>query len=210
MDFPRRGLYAITDASLIAPDTLVDAVAKAIQGGAAVIQYRDKGTDHTRRLAEAWALHALCAANAVCFVINDDVDLALEVGANGVHIGAEDADLRTARRRLGPDAIVGVSCYNRLDLALQAQEAGADYVAFGRFFPSKTKPGNISASADLLRAACQHLPIPIVAIGGVTPENGAALLDAGADLLAVVHGIFGDCDPEAAARRYQSLFKNIY
>jgi thiamine-phosphate pyrophosphorylase len=209
MDLSRHGLYAITDASLIAPGTLNDVVAKAIQGGAAVIQYRDKGRDYARRLAEAQALQALCAENAVCFLINDDVDLALEVGADGVHVGTEDTGLAKARRYLGATAIIGVSCYNRLELALQAQKDGVDYVAFGRFFPSQTKPGNILASEDLLREARVKLTVPIVAIGGITPENGAVLLAAGADLLAVIHGVFGDADPEAAARRYLGLFKNI-
>jgi thiamine-phosphate pyrophosphorylase len=148
----------------------------------------------------------VCTENTVCFLINDDIDLALEAGADGVHIGLEDLDLERARRRLGAESVIGVSCYNRLELALQAQQDGADYVAFGRFFPSQTKPGDIRASAGLLRQASAELRLPIVAIGGITPENGADLLAAGADLLAVIHGIFGQEDAYAAAAAYHKLF----
>ena len=202
----KRGLYAITDTALLADSVLVERVGQAIRGGATVIQYRDKQLPDESRRHQADALAALCSSHGVPLIINDDVALAAAVGAAGVHLGENDADLQAARRLLGTDAIIGVSCYNRLELALQAAASGADYVAFGRFFPSSTKPGAVQALPALLTEARQVLDIPVVAIGGITPENGRALVSAGAGLLAVIHGIFGQQDIEAAARRYSALF----
>ena len=202
----KRGLYAITDTALLADSVLVERVWQAIRGGATVIQYRDKQLPDESRRHQADALAALCSSHGVPLIINDDVALAAAVGAAGVHLGENDADLQAARRQLGTDAIIGVSCYNRLELALQAAASGADYVAFGRFFPSSTKPGAVQALPALLTEARQVLDIPVVAIGGITPENGRALVSAGAGLLAVIHGIFGQQDIEAAARRYSALF----
>ena len=202
----KLGLYAITDTALLADSVLVERVWQAIRGGATVIQYRDKQLPDESRRHQADALAALCSSHGVPLIINDDVALAAAVGAAGVHLGENDADLQAARRLLGSDAIIGVSCYNRLELALQAAASGADYVAFGRFFPSSTKPGAVQALPALLTEARQVLDIPVVAIGGITPENGRALVSAGAGLLAVIHGIFGQQDIEAAARRYSALF----
>ena len=202
----KRGLYAITDTALLADSVLVERVGQAIRGGATVIQYRDKQLPDESRRHQADALAALCSSHGVPLIINDDVALAAAVGAAGVHLGENDADLQAARRLLGSNAIIGVSCYNRLELALQAAASGADYVAFGRFFPSSTKPGAVQALPALLTEARQVLDIPVVAIGGITPENGRALVSAGAGLLAVIHGIFGQQDIEAAARRYSALF----
>lgn len=201
-----RGLYAITDAGLLPDERLTDAVAAAIRGGARLIQYRDKSHDSARRLAQATALNALCQDHDVPLIINDDVELAFAVGAAGVHLGQDDADIATARARLGPRALIGVSCYDRLDLALNAARAGADQVAFGAFFPSPTKPTEIRAPLDLLQQARAQLDLPIVAIGGITPDNAAALLAAGADYLAVVSGVFAQPDIQIAARRYATLF----
>lgn len=201
-----RGLYAITDAGLLPDERLTDAVAAAIRGGARLIQYRDKSHDSARRLAQATALNALCQDHDVPLIINDDVELAFAVGAAGVHLGQDDADIATARARLGPRALIGVSCYDRLDLALNAARAGADQVAFGAFFPSPTKPTEIRAPLDLLQQARAQLDLPIVAIGGITPDNAAALLAAGADYLAVVSGVFAQPDIQVAARRYATLF----
>lgn len=158
-----RGLYAITDAGLLPDERLTDAVAAAIRGGARLIQYRDKSHDSARRLAQATALNALCQDHDVPLIINDDVELAFAVGAAGVHLGQDDADIATARARLGPRALIGVSCYDRLDLALNAARAGADQVAFGAFFPSPTKPTEIRAPLDLLQQARAQLDLPIVA-----------------------------------------------
>ena len=203
---PCRGLYAITDALLISDDRLTEAVEQAILGGARLIQYRDKSHDAARRLAQATALSALCRRHAVPLIINDDVELAAQVGAAGVHVGKDDLAFASARARLGQNALIGVSCYDRLDLALEAARAGADYVAFGALFPSPTKPTEIRAPIALLRKARAALSIPIVAIGGITPDNAPLLLDVGADALAVVSGVFGQPDIQAAARRYANLF----
>lgn len=201
-----RGLYAITDALLIPDDRLTEAVEQAILGGARLIQYRDKSHDDARRLTQARALNELCQHHAVPLIINDDVELAAQVGAAGVHVGKDDSAFAIARARLGGNALIGVSCYDRLDLALEAVRAGADYVAFGAFFPSPTKPTEIRASVALLRKARAALNVPIVAIGGITPDNAPLLLDLGADALAVVSGVFGQPDIQAAARRYANLF----
>jgi len=139
-------------------------------------------------------------------IINDDVALAATCNADGVHIGQHDTELREARTQLGPQAIIGISCYNRFELAQQAAENGADYVAFGRFYPSKTKPDAVPASLDLLHQAKQELDVPVAAIGGITVDNAAPLLEAGADMLAVVDGLFGQADIRPAAQHYQTLF----
>ncbi len=203
-----RGLYAITDSGLLPADRLVDAVGHAIAGGARLIQYRDKSDNPHLRRAQAIALQTLCEPHEVPLIINDDVALAAECGAAGVHLGSDDTGLAEARARLGPAAIIGVSCYNDLALARAAAAAGADYVAFGRFFPSTTKPGAMPADPALLATARRELSLPICAIGGITAANAAPLLAAGADLLAVIHGVFGQPDVRAAAARFDELFRN--
>lgn len=203
-----RGLYAITDSALITPERLIEAVAQAIAGGAAMIQYRDKDTDAARREREACELLALCRAHGVPLIINDDIGLAAAIGADGVHLGRDDIPPDEARHRLGDAALIGVSCYNDFARAVAAQAAGTDYVAFGRFFSSHTKPDVARADIELIRRAKQHLDIPVAAIGGITAENGAALVEAGVDMLAVIHGVFGQPDPKGAARRFAQLFSN--
>jgi thiamine-phosphate pyrophosphorylase len=200
------GLYVITDSQLIPAGELVARVSLAIQGGAAIIQYRDKQQVGTARRREVAALATLCRAHHTPLIINDDTDLAAAVGASGVHLGKTDRSIRQARETLGPAAIIGVSCYNDLERASVAAQAGADYVAFGRFFPSTSKPDAIQADPALLTRARQQLDLPSVAIGGITPENGAPLIAAGADLLAVIHGVFGQPDISKATARYTRLF----
>lgn len=202
------GLYAIADTRYLDDARLLPAVSEAITGGARIIQYRDKSHDAQARLTQAKKITALCRQHDALFIVNDDVALAKETQANGVHLGREDTSLTQAREQLGPLAIIGVSCYNELARAETAQAQGADYIAFGRFFPSRTKPRAVPANLDLLREAKKKLRIPIVAIGGITPENGASLIAAGADALAVIEGVFGQVDVRAAAERYTSLFKN--
>jgi thiamine-phosphate pyrophosphorylase len=207
-----RGLYAITpEASPGDPaaddQRLCAQVADAIAGGARLIQYRAKGLDPGRRQAQATALARLCRRRTVPLIINDDLALALAVGAAGVHLGRDDGDPAAARRRLGPDAIIGVSCYDRLDLALAAAQAGASYVAFGSFFPSTVKPDAARPPLDLLTRARARLAIPLVAIGGITPQNAGLLIAAGADLLAVITAVFAAPDVTAAARAYSRLFE---
>jgi thiamine-phosphate pyrophosphorylase len=200
------GLYAIADTQYLDDAHLMPAVGKAIAGGARIVQYRDKKHGTTDRAQQAGELASLCRKHGALFIINDDVELAKQVQAAGVHLGREDASLAQARAQLGPMAIIGVSCYNDLARAVRAQAEGADYVAFGSFFPSRTKPQAVRAGLELLCEAKQKLHIPVVAIGGITPENGAHLLAAGADALAVIEGVFGQVDIRAAAQRYTRLF----
>ncbi|HYQ90904.1 MAG TPA: thiamine phosphate synthase [Candidatus Competibacteraceae bacterium] len=202
-----HGLYAITDAELIPADHLLATVEQALLGGVRLLQYRNKRDSWQQRRQQAGALDELCRAHAVPLLINDDVALAAEVGAAGVHLGKDDMEPAAARQRLGARAIIGISCYNRLDLALAAARAGADYVAFGSFFPSLIKPDAVRADPDLLRQAKAILSLPIVAVGGITPANGKLLLEAGADYLAVISGVFGQPDSLAAAQSYARLFK---
>ncbi len=204
-----KGLYVITDSQLLPDDgELLKGVAGAIAGGARIVQYRDKSSNTAKRLRQTGALLALCRQHDVLLLINDDVALAAEIGADGVHIGAEDASLAEVRAALGEQAIIGVSCYNQLTLAQQAVAGGASYIAFGRFFPSQTKPDAVQADLALLQQAKQQINIPVVAIGGITPENGGPLVAAGADMLAVIHGVFAQCDIQAAAENYNKLFQN--
>lgn len=199
---PLRGLYAVTDGPR---DDLVEACAAALDGGARVLQYRDKSGDDARRLREARALQALCAAHRVPLIVNDDVELAAAVGAAGVHLGEDDAGIAQARARLGADAIVGVSCYDSIDRARQLAAADADYLAFGAFFPSPTKPRARRATIGLLREA-RTFGKPLVAIGGITPDNAPALVEAGADCVAVISALFGAADVRAEAQRLAALF----
>jgi thiamine-phosphate pyrophosphorylase len=200
------GLYAIADTHYLDDARLPTAVSEAILGGARVIQYRDKKHDAESRLGQAREIAKLCRQHNVLFLVNDDIELAKQAWASGVHLGREDAALAEARTMLGLQAIIGVSCYNDLARAEQAQAQGADYVAFGSFYPSRTKPQAVRANLELLCAAKQKLRLPVVAIGGITPENGAHLVAAGADALAVIEGVFGQDDVRAAARRYARLF----
>ena len=199
--FPARGLYAITNGPRA---DLIDACAAAIEGGAVILQYRDKTSDRARRRDEASALAALCARQRVPLIVNDDVELAAEIGAAGVHLGEGDADIAAARNRLGGGAIIGVSCYDSLERARDLA-AGAEYLAFGAFFASPTKPQARRATPDLLRAA-RAFGKPLVAIGGITPDNAAPLIAVGADFVAVISGVFGEDDVADAARRYANLF----
>lgn len=199
------GLYAITPEQT---DTarLIEQVRAALTGGAGVVQYRSKSGDVALLHEQVSELRALCMAFGVPLIVNDSVRLADLTDADGVHLGREDASPREARIVLGTGKIVGVSCYNKLEMALEAEENGADYVAFGSFFPSTTKPGAVSAPLDLLRQAGVRLHIPIVAIGGITPENAPALIEAGAAAVAVISGLFDAPDIEHAARQYAQLF----
>ena len=199
---PARGLYAITDGPR--PD-LHAALQRALEGGAAIVQYRDKTGDGERRRTEGADLLALCRRFGVPLIINDDVDLAAAIGADGVHLGEHDGGIEAARTRLGAAAIIGVSCYASLDRARQLAAAGAGYLAFGAFFPSPTKPLARRADAGLLRDA-KSLGLPLVAIGGITPDNAQPLIEAGADFVAAISGVFAAADPSAAARRYANLF----
>jgi thiamine-phosphate pyrophosphorylase len=200
-----RGLYAIT------PETgdtaaLVKKVRQVIAGGARVVQYRSKASDAELRRSQARALQSVCRACNVPLVINDDVELALAIGAEGVHLGRDDGDLRAARRALGPARVLGASCYNRLEWAELALAQGADHVAFGSVYGSPTKPHAVRAPLELFRQARARLAAPIIAIGGITPANAADLIAAGADAVAVISALFDAPDSEAAARQFAVLF----
>jgi len=201
-----RGLYAITPEE---PDTdrLLVLVRAALVGGAAAIQYRSKDAPGALRFEQARALVELCREYRVPLIVNDDIDIAGEAGADGAHLGAEDGDLVAARQQLGPDKLLGVSCYNRLDLALAAKEAGADYVAFGSVFASPTKPGAVRAPLALFAEARRAVGLPLVAIGGITPANAHLVIAAGADALAVISAVFAAPDVTARASDFQRLFE---
>lgn len=203
-----RGLYAIADTQVLDEAHILAAVDAAIAGGARVVQYRDKRSPPEVRLRQAQKISDLCRRHGVYFLINDDVALAVKTNAHGVHLGRDDLPLAQARAQLDADGLIGVSCYNELERALTAQHQGANYVAFGSFFPSRTKPQAVRATPELLRAARTQLQIPIVAIGGITPENGTALIKTGADMLAAIEGVFAQPDIRAAAQRYAKLFRN--
>lgn len=204
------GVYALADTSLLQGAELLARVEAALEGGVGVVQYRDKSTDTVRRQREAHALRALCDIYRVVFIVNDDVELAFAVGADGVHLGRDDRSPGPARARLGPDAFIGATCYNQPELAPRALGAGADHVAFGRFFPSSTKPGEIYASLDLLRTSRATLACPIVCIGGIRVDNARPLVEAGAHALAVGNALFGPgVDSEAAARALAALWQDI-
>jgi thiamine-phosphate pyrophosphorylase len=201
-----HGLYAITDVALISQVNFVATVDQAIQGGARVIQYRDKSGNQDRRRAQAGALQQLCRSAGIPFIVNDDVELAGDINADGVHLGKGDTSIGRAREVLGATAIIGASCYDSLDSAVSAAANGVDYVAFGSFFPSRTKPHALRANLQMLRQARRALQLPIVAIFGITPANGGALLNAGADILAGNSGVFGCSDVRAAAKSYAYLY----
>ncbi len=186
-----RGLYGITDEQLLPHShALFSAAEAAMRGGLSLLQYRSKSLPRSEQARQAETLRRLCDEYGVLLIINDDVELAYETGADGVHVGRHDEDIVRARARLGDQAIIGVSCYNELERALQAQQQGADYVAFGRFFASKTKPEAVPADVEILQQAKSKLDIPVCAIGGITAANGATLVDGGADMLAVIHDLF--------------------
>lgn len=200
-----RGVYLITPDE---PDTarLLARTAPLLAAGATWLQYRNKTASDALRLEQATALQALCAEHGVPLIVNDDPVLARAVGAAGVHLGGTDGDIASARALLGADAIIGASCYDQLANAETAAAAGASYVAFGAFFPTTTKITTSRAHIDLLRQSAA-LGVPRVAIGGLTPDNVGPLIEAGADLVAVVSGIYAAPDPVATQRAYLAQFR---
>ncbi|MHA6192944.1 thiamine phosphate synthase [Pseudomonas wadenswilerensis] len=198
-----RGLYAITDSQLLA-GRFLPYVEAALDGGVTLLQYRDKSDNQAQRLREAEALLHLCERYKTRLIINDDAELAARLGV-GVHLGQTDGPLTPARTLLGKDAIIGSTCHARLDLAEQAAAEGASYVAFGRFFNSVTKPGAPAADLALLGEARARVKLPIAVIGGVTLDNAAPLVEHGADLLAVIHGLFGADSTQEVTRRARAF-----
>lgn len=202
-----RGLYAITDPKLTPPQTMVQQVQAALSGGARIIQLRDKSPDRPLRLRLAQQLREVTAQHDALLIINDDVDLCIAVQADGVHLGQEDMTLVQARDLLGPDFIIGATCHGSVELAEQARKNGADYLAFGRFFASSTKPDAPPADLTLIGELVRRCPLPTVAIGGITLNNAAPLLEAGFAMLAVVNDVFGQTDIEKRCRHYTQLFQ---
>lgn len=202
-NLPSHGIYVITDGQT---EHLIERVGQVLAGGAALIQYRDLTDEANRRAEEARAIATLCRRHGVPLIIDHDVALAIATGADGVHLGQADGSPAGIRALLGPNAIVGVSCYASPELAAKAAAEGASYVSFGAFFPSPTKPAAGRAPVELLSDTCD-LGIPRVAIGGVTAENAGMLVEAGAEFVATVSAVFGAEDPRAATAHLASLFQ---
>lgn len=200
-----RGFYLVTP-NWTDTERLLAATESALRGGAAMVQYRYKDSGQALRLEQATALLALCRRYRRPLVINDHIDLCMRIDADGVHLGAQDAALAQARLALGEDKIVGASCYGDLALARAAQTAGASYAAFGGFYPSPVKKYDFVTSPTVLETARRELTLPLVVIGGMTPENAAPLVARGADMVAAITSVYGSLDPEAAARRMAALF----
>ncbi|MDX1498027.1 MAG: thiamine phosphate synthase, partial [Salinisphaeraceae bacterium] len=197
--------YAITDAHLLPGERLYDGVAAALQGGARIIQYRNKSASDSEQLEQAKKLVQLCHQHDAKLIINDAVELCVKAGADGVHLGRCDGDVAAARARLGADKLLGVTCHDDLEYARRAAELGADYCAFGRLFPSQTKPDAPHCPLERI-AEAKAAGLCVVAIGGITQHNASQVLQQGADMLAVIHDLFSCADIEAQARRYAALF----
>lgn len=205
-----RGLYAITDSQLLADDKLLPYVEAALQGGARWLQYRDKSSDPARRLYEAQSLQELCERYGAGLIINDDCALAARLSV-GLHLGQGDGSLPAARAVLGPQAIIGATCHASLELAAQAANDGASYLAFGRFFNSQTKPGAPAADIALLDNARRRFVLPLTAIGGLTLDNTPPLITHGASMIAVIHALFAAesaAAVQARARAFSDLFNS--
>lgn len=203
-----QGLYGLTDAQLMPTDiAMLEQVEAALKGGMRLLQYRDKSNDHNRRLRQARALLDLCRQYDCPLLINDDVELAQASGADGVHLGQQDGSVAAAREYLGKQALIGQTCHDRLELAHYAIRQGADHVAFGAFFPSLTKPGATPAPLGLLQEARAQLDVPVVAIGGISVDNAAQVIEAGADLVAVIHALFAADNIERQADRFAQQFQ---
>lgn len=200
-----KGLYLVTP-DWIDTGRLLEATQRALEGGAALVQYRNKTASEALREEQAAALLALCRRHGVPLVINDHLELCLRLDADGVHVGGTDAPVAAVRAALGPGRIVGASCYGQFPLALAAQEAGASYVAFGGFYPSKVKVYEVSTPPDIVVGARARLAVPVVVIGGMTAENARPLVARGANMVAAISSVYLAEDPAAAVRKFANLF----
>lgn len=203
-----KGLYLVT------PDwddtqKLLQTTEAGLRGGAALIQYRHKTASPELRREQASELQRLCRNYARPFIINDHLDLCIALDADGIHVGGTDASVAEARKAVGPSKIVGASCYGTLQLAQDAHKAGASYVAFGGFYPSRVKKYDFKTPPDIVTQAKESIPLPSVVIGGMTQENAAPLVKLGADMVAVISSVYMVDDPESAARRFASLFNGL-
>lgn len=201
-----RGLYIVT------PDwddtaKLLETTEAALRGGASIVQYRHKTAGTNLRREQAECLLELCRSYQRPLIINDYVDLCIALDADGVHIGGTDASVAEVRAALGSSKIVGSSCYGSMELARDAHQAGASYIAFGGFYPSRVKKYAVTTSPDIVTQAKAEIPLPNVVIGGMTPVNAAPLVTCGADMVAAISSVYSAGDPEDAARAFVSLFK---
>jgi thiamine-phosphate pyrophosphorylase len=200
-----NGLYIVT------PDwddtkKLIAVTEQALRGGAEIVQYRHKTADPALRSEQARELMSLCCRYRKPFIVNDHVELAMEVGADGIHVGGTDATIAEVRKLIGPGKIIGASCYGSLELAQAAYAAGASYVAFGGFYPSRVKKYPVTTPVEIIAQSKAAVPLPVVVIGGMTPENAVPLVAAGTDMVAAISSVYMQDDPEAAARKFSDLF----
>ena len=201
-----RGIYAITDCANTTEQELLGKSEAILKTGVSLFQYRNKSSNQHKKKKLAQELQSLCHQYNTPFIVNDDVSLARDISADGVHLGKDDDDISLARKTLG-SRIIGISCYNDINRAIEAEKADADYIAFGAFFPSVTKPDAKHADVELVTQAKSQLSIPVVAIGGITPENGKQLVDANIDYLAVISGLYSASDTIGATQSYNDLFE---
>ncbi len=201
-----KGLYAITDCENLTNADLIKKTETILSIGVSLFQYRNKTSNQKSKKDLAKQLQSLCRKYNTPFIVNDDVTLAQEIDADGIHLGKDDKAIGIVRKILG-SKIIGISCYNDLDHAINAEKSGANYIAFGSFFPSVTKPNAQKANIELLKKAKSCLKIPIVAIGGITPENGKQLINTEVDILAIISGLYSAPDIIEATKNYKNLFK---
>jgi len=202
------GLYVVTEDQQLGFDQLLIKTEIILECGISALQYRRKNAPYKQKIIEASALKRLCSDNKTKFIINDDIKLAMEIDSDGVHLGEDDISCQQARTMLGEDKIIGVSCYNDLVRAKQAFQASADYLAFGAMYATTTKQETKKASPELLVTAKQQYNVPLVAIGGITPENCQPLLEAGADLLAVVSCVYHTDFPDKIITEFNKQIRN--
>lgn len=200
-----KGLYVIADTSCVGADNIIDKTKDVLSAGVKIIQYRDKISTHNDRYKIAENLRKLTQEYKCIFLINDDAQLANSIEADGVHLGKDDVSIEEARKSLGKNKIIGASCYANYENAQPAINASADYIAFGSFFASPTKPNAPRAKTELLHQAKQAYDIPVCAIGGITPQNAHSVLTAGADMIAVISAVFNASSPKRAVQEYLSL-----
>ena len=200
-----KGLYVITDCDNLSDDALLSITEDILRAGITALQYRDKATDSLNRQRTAGELGKLCREHDCLFIINDDVQLAKSTGSDGVHLGKADCSCKSAREALGVGVMIGVSCYNSLARARAAERDGADYVAFGSFYPTSSKQNTLRAEPDIIRQAKANISLPVAAIGGITPANCTTLLEQGADMLAVISSVYQAADPYATVTEFNRL-----
>lgn len=206
MNFDISGLYAITDRKLIPENRFAETVEAAIKGGAKIIQLREKNAEEAEIIRRGKLLAGITRKYKIPLIVNDSPEIAKKTGADGVHLGGEDASVADARELLGENAIIGVSCYGEIERGIAAEKAGANYAAFGTPYPTPTKPDRKPTPFEVIKEAKQRLKIPVFAIGGITPQNAPEILQTGADGIAVITAIFGEKNPETAARTLAERF----